>query len=74
MDCLVTDMHMPGMNGLELQRELQRKGIFVPVILLTAFPTDEARLVAAELGIADFVPKPTDPEALLERVTRLVRR
>lgn len=72
MDFLITDLHMPGMNGLELQRELQRRGHQVPVILMTAFPTPEAREEAKRLGIAAFVTKPTDPEMLLEQVEALL--
>lgn len=72
MDCLITDLHMPGMDGLELQRELRRKGYNIPVILMTAFPTPEARATARELGIATFVTKPTDPELLLDEVEALL--
>ncbi|MBO9712386.1 response regulator [Sphingomonas sp.] len=72
MNCLITDLHMPGMDGLDLQRELRRQGRAVPVILMTAFPTPEARDAAAQLGIACFVTKPTDPESLLDQVTALL--
>lgn len=72
MDFLITDLHMPGMNGLELQRELRRQGNHAPVILMTAFPTAEAREEAKRVGIAAFVAKPTDPEMLLEQVNALL--
>jgi FixJ family two-component response regulator len=72
MDCLITDLHMPGMDGLDLQRELRRQGLKVPVILMTAYPTQEARDRAAALGVAAFIHKPTDPEALLEKVEELL--
>jgi len=72
MDCLITDLHMPGIDGLQLRRELQRRGNDVPVILMTAFPTTEAREEARTLGIAEFVPKPIDPETLLEKVEALL--
>ncbi len=72
MDFLITDLHMPGMDGLELQRELRRQGCYAPAILMTAFPTAEAREEAKRLGIAAFVAKPTDPEMLLERVETLL--
>jgi FixJ family two-component response regulator len=72
MGCLITDLHMPGMDGLDLQRELRRRGLQVPVILMTAYPTQEARDRAVALGVAAFIHKPTDPEALLEKVEELL--
>jgi len=72
MKCLITDLHMPGMDGLELQSELQRQGRNVPVILMTAFPSEETEQRAKRLGIAKFVAKPTDPEVLLEEVEFLL--
>jgi FixJ family two-component response regulator len=67
-DCLVTDIHMPGMDGLALQEELNRQGRTFPVIVLTAFPTPEAEQRSAKLGAAAFLTKPVDPDQLLERV------
>jgi len=72
MQCLITDLHMPGMDGLDLQEALRRRGSQVPVILMTAFPGPEARARAEALGVAAFVSKPTDPEALLETVEELL--
>lgn len=73
MRCLITDLHMPGMDGLELQRELRRQGSQVPVILMTGFPSQEVRDRADALGVSSFVTKPTDPETLLEKVETLLR-
>ncbi|MBY3088884.1 response regulator [Rhizobium laguerreae] len=72
MRCLITDLTMPGMDGLELQRELRRRGSEVPVILMTAFPTPEARERAEAQGVPFFVAKPTDPETLLDKVEALL--
>lgn len=72
MRCLITDLHMPGMDGLELQRELRRQGSDVPVIIMTAFPSAEARERAQALGVSAFVAKPTDPEMLLDQVEALL--
>jgi FixJ family two-component response regulator len=72
MDCLITDLHMPGMSGLDLHREVRNRGRMVPVILMTAFPTDEVSKEAKRLGIACFVAKPTDPEWLLDEVEFLL--
>jgi FixJ family two-component response regulator len=73
MRCLITDLTMPGMDGLELHRELRRRGSTVPVILMTAYPSPEARERAESQGVSSFVAKPTDPEALLEKVEALLR-
>lgn len=72
MDCLITDLHMPGMDGLDLQRQLSVRGRQVPVILLTAFPTPQARNVAESLGVSVFMEKPVDPEVLLDKVEALL--
>jgi FixJ family two-component response regulator len=74
MRCLITDLHMPGMDGLDLQRELKRQGRDVPVILMTAYATQECRERAKALGISAFITKPTDPETLLEEVEELLGR
>jgi FixJ family two-component response regulator len=66
--CIVTDLHMPGMTGLELQAEIGRRGWQVPVILMTAYPTDATRHQAMEAGAAAFLTKPVDPDALLEAI------
>jgi FixJ family two-component response regulator len=71
-DCLITDLHMPGMDGLALQEELNRIGRAFPVIVMTAFPTDSAREEAAALGAAAFLTKPVDPDALLDRVEEIL--
>jgi FixJ family two-component response regulator len=72
MDCLITDLHMPGMSGLDLHREVRNRGRMVPVILMTAFLTDEISEEAKRVGIACFVAKPTDPDWLLDEVQSLL--
>lgn len=67
-DCLVTDLNMPGLDGLGLQRELNRIGRDYPVIVMTAFPTAAARDEATRQGAIAFIEKPIDPDALLDRV------
>ena len=66
--CLITDLNMPGMNGLELHEELLRLGYGFPVIIMTAFPTPEAKERSARLGATAFLTKPLDPDQLLECV------
>lgn len=70
--CVVTDLHMPGMTGLELQAEMTRRGWAVPVIVVTAYPTDAAREQAIAGGAAAFLTKPVDPDGLLEAIEQAV--
>lgn len=70
--CIVTDLHMPGMNGLELQAEMLRRGWANPLILMTAFPTDAARDQALAGGALAFLTKPIDPDRLLDAIEAAV--
>lgn len=72
IDCLVTDLHMPGLDGLDLQRELNRIGRRFPVIVMTAFPAPAARTACIRLGAAAFLEKPVDPDVLLERLETIL--
>jgi FixJ family two-component response regulator len=70
--CLVTDLHMPGLDGFGLVRELAAQGTALPVVMMTAFATPEARAKADRLGIAGFLEKPSDPDELLRVVRSLL--
>ena len=72
--CLLTDLHMPGMDGLELQAELHRLGCNIPVIVMTAFPTNDARARALDGGAVAFLAKPLDPDLLLDKLKPLTER
>jgi FixJ family two-component response regulator len=72
MQCVITDLHMQGMDGLDLQRELKRLGCDVPVILMTAHPTPDVHARAKGAGVARFFAKPADPEWLLGEVGTLL--
>lgn len=72
MACLITDLNMPGMDGLDLHGELRRRGLEIPVILMTAYATPEARERARKLGVSRFVEKPADPEELFDEVEALL--
>jgi FixJ family two-component response regulator len=67
-DCLVTDLHMTGLDGMEMIHRLKMSGSTCSVIVVTAFATEKAREKAACLGVAAFLVKPIDPDVLLERV------
>jgi FixJ family two-component response regulator len=66
--CLITDVRMPGMSGLELQARLNAEQIRVPIIFITAHGDERARVQALRSGAADFLAKPFDDEVLLRSV------
>jgi FixJ family two-component response regulator len=72
--CIVTDLQMPGMTGLELQRALRERGREVPLVFVTGFGTVPVGVQAMREGAVDFLEKPADPGALLEAVARAVAR
>ena len=66
--CLIADIRMPGMSGLELQARLNESGNKTPIIFITAHGDEKVRLQALRAGAVEFLVKPFDDEALLERV------
>jgi len=66
--CLILDIAMPGMNGLDLQRELRLRGQKIPIIFITAQADAALRARAFEGGAAGFLLKPFSDTALLESV------
>lgn len=67
--CVIADLRMPGMSGLDLKRELMAIDCSVPVILLTGYRDDETDARAAKLGIFEILEKPYPPLELVN-VTR----
>lgn len=67
-ECLVLDLRMPGMNGLELQRRLNQTDFHIPVIFITAHDDPANRRQAANQGAVGFLCKPFDPGALVSAV------
>lgn len=67
-DCVVTDINMPGMTGLELQAEMARRGWHHRVILMTAYATAAMREQGLAAGAVAFLTKPIDPDQLLEAI------
>ena len=66
--CVILDLKMPGLNGLEVQHHLKARGFNHPVIFLTAHGEVESAVFAMKEGAADFLQKPADPLRLLEVV------
>jgi len=67
-DCVVLDLHMPEMNGFDVQAALTSGGAAVPVVIITGHDTPESRRRAMKLGASAYLPKPVDDEALLAAI------
>jgi two-component system, LuxR family, response regulator FixJ len=68
--CLVTDIRMPDMDGLELQEEITRRGMDIPVVIMTGHGDVPLAVRAMKAGALDFVEKPFDDEGMLASVQR----
>jgi FixJ family two-component response regulator len=66
--CLITDIRMPGISGLELQARLNAEHCRIPTIFITAHGDAQMRMQALRAGAVEFLAKPFDDEALLETV------
>ena len=63
--CLITDLQMPGLSGLDLQSRLIADGRRIPVIFVTAFPDEKFRVRAMSAGAVSFLSKPLDESSLI---------
>ena len=63
--CLIADVHMPAMTGLELNRHLIDAGYAIPTILVTAYPDDDVRARALTDGVVCYLRKPVDEKHLM---------
>lgn len=72
--CVILDLQMPGMNGVQLFEELRRRSYQVPVIFLTAHADVDTAVYAMREGACDFLQKPASPEKLLPAVARVIAR
>ena len=70
--CLILDLRVPGMGGLELQRRLAAGHSQIPIIFLTAHSDELARAQALKAGAIDFVSKPFNEESLIRDVNKAV--
>jgi FixJ family two-component response regulator len=66
--CLIADIRMPGMSGLDLQAKLNAERCRVPIIFITAHGDEKMRMQALRAGAVEFLAKPFNDEALLESV------
>ncbi len=73
-DLILLDVMMPGMNGIDVCREIRRKGIETPIIMLTARSDEIDRVVGLEVGADDYVTKPFSIRELVARIRARLRR
>jgi FixJ family two-component response regulator len=66
--CLITDIRMPGMSGLELQAKLNAERCRIPIVFITAHGDAKMRMQALRAGAVEFLAKPFDDEALIRSV------
>src|SRR5664279_438186 len=66
--CVLTDIRMPGMDGLELQRRLRDMGNTMPVVVMTGHGDIPLAVTAMKLGAVDFIEKPFDDEVLVSAI------
>jgi len=68
--CLISDLQMPGLNGVELQRLLLAQGRRIPIIFVTAFPEEGIRMRAMESGALGFLSKPFECQSLIKLIDK----
>lgn len=73
-DLMILDLRLPGMDGLEICRELRNQGVEIPMMMLTARSTELDRVLGLELGADDYLTKPFSSIELAARVRALLRR
>ena len=71
--CLLLDVRMPGMSGLDLQRQLVAQGLLLPIIFITGHGDVQMAMRAVRLGAFDFIEKPFNEQDLLDRVHQALR-
>ena len=71
-DCVVLDLHMPGLNGFEVQARLKEAQSRVPIVVITGHDTDESRERVTKAGVAAYLSKPVDEKILLDTISAAV--
>jgi DNA-binding response OmpR family regulator len=73
-DLVLLDIMLPGRDGFEVCRELRRRGVRTPILMLTAMAQEAEKVMGLELGADDYLTKPFSPRELRARVKALLRR
>jgi len=68
--CVITDLQMPGLSGVELQKSLLAQGRRIPIIFVTAFPEERLRARAMAAGAVGFMSKPFESETLIKLIDK----
>lgn len=71
--CVITDLNLPGLSGIELQRHLKKDGCPVPIIFITAFPDLKIKERALDDGAIAFLTKPFEDKALIDSLSAALR-
>jgi FixJ family two-component response regulator len=74
VSCLVADIRMPGMSGLELQKALNKRGVDIPIIFITGHGDVPMAVNAMKAGAMDFLTKPLKDQELLDRIDKALSR
>jgi len=72
--CLITDVHLPGVSGVELQRRLILDGHRIPIIFITAFPEEAVRERVLRDGALGYLPKPLQEQSLIDCLDKALKR
>ncbi|WP_394108475.1 response regulator transcription factor [Xanthobacter autotrophicus] len=72
-DCVITDVQMPGMSGVELRSYLRARGDLTPLIFITAFPEERIRRQVDAAGTFGFLAKPFDGNVMIECIDRALQ-
>lgn len=72
--CLVSDVRMPGMSGIELQEQLVSRGIKIPIIFITGYGDIKMAVQAIQHGAVDFITKPFNDQELLDKIQHAIEK
>jgi|SRR5262245_27270574 len=70
--CLITDLQMPGLSGIELQKSLLAQDRHIPIIFMTAFPEERMRTRAMDAGALGFLSKPFESQTLVTLIDKAI--